>query len=272
MVTRFQTAWDQGDFDDASHLLYDITREVTDGYSRLSESRAAMLSLKPTKPFRKFLALCEDKETVKIILNSLLKLYTEDPGLGYYMSKLVASSAHFPTPTQTLLKCGVADMLAAFFQKLPSLVAQASEPPYDYISLMITSNLILTAILLCKSQKDLASKWLQSGVLAKLLESVPFKQGCPSFSEVENLSLGVLEFVSLAAHLASDLCFAAKVHKGEPRELASNVAAWGIALLERVQSVPGGPNALDTGRRLSELRGRHSRAVQHRGRRVQGGL
>lgn len=236
-VTKFRAAWDRGDFEDAARLLYDITRTVTDGYTRLSESQAAMLSLKPTKAFRRFLVLCEDPETVKIILKSLLKLFTEDSSLAYSMSKLIVSSSHFPKPTQNLLECGVADTLVAFFQTLPSLIVQATEPPYDSLSLMTTSNLIMTAISLCKSQKDLARKWLQVGVLDKLLETVPFEQGCPKFSEVEHLSLGTLEFVSVAAHLASDLCLAARVDKAESQELAATAVAWGGALLEVMQKV-----------------------------------
>ncbi|GAQ88428.1 hypothetical protein KFL_004270080 [Klebsormidium nitens] len=158
------------------------------------------------------------------------------------MSKLIASSAHFPKPTQTLLECGAADTLAAFFQELPSLVAQASEPPYNYLSLMSASNLITTAILLCKSQKDLASKWLQIGVLERLLETLPLEQACPRFTEAERLLLSGLDFVSMAVHLACDMCLAARVHTGKSPELASKAAAWGAALLERMQQVFEDPN------------------------------
>lgn len=249
-VVKFRTAWEQGDFDDASQLLYDITSAVTGGYSRLLESRAAMLSLKPTKAFRQFSALCEDTETVKIILKALLKHFKEKPyytslfTLAYYMSMLIASGAHFPKATQTLLECGAADTLAALFHKLPSIVAHVTEPPYDHLSLMTTSNLIMTAVVLCKSQKDLARKWLQSGVLDKLLETVPFKEGCPRFSEVERLSLAVLDYVSAATDFATNLCLAARVNHGESPRLASNAAAWGAALLERVEKAFKDPGDL----------------------------
>lgn len=242
---QFRAAWEAGQLDEAAELLRVLANDVTDGYGRLTEERAAKLALKPTKALRQFLELCGDEETVTTFLTAPLALAQNHATLAFNMSRLVASAAHFPKLTETLVKCKALDFLADFLGALPPLIDRATRPPYDDASLSIASNLIVTAIGLHKSQDDFDKQLLRAGALDALLDSAPFRNGRPDFSDAQWLGSSTLTFVSYAVYLCTDLSFARRIHKGEGVELTSKIVEWSQNLLELVCAVLEAPGDED---------------------------
>lgn len=225
--------------EDVVTLLKRISVALTDGFPTLQHSRVSQLQLQPCKAFKDFSALCEDSATVKIFFESLSGPASQlDSWVNVWISSLVASSARFPPPSRALLDCGATETLAAFLRRLPQIINEASGYPLTVDPgrvFLIAGNLVHIAQFLGSSDWKLHFQLWRAGALEALLEVVPFRDLRSSSTRMNIFGQNVLDFISKAASLATDLAYAARLHKGETsNRLIVKAAAWAAALMERV--------------------------------------